>query len=76
MMTIAAIVGRFIGAVLAECGPVLAEILRSAIRDATNDTVETGERDRDLRARLLARLRDSRDSHSAGGAGAATRDDP
>ncbi len=59
-MNLAVILGRFLGAVLAECGPVLAEILSHAIREGLSDTVEDGARRDDLRQRLLERVRTAR----------------
>ena len=68
MLQLAAIVGRFIGAVLAECAPVLVEILSHAIREAFTDTVEDGARDDDLRKRLLERVQgDAHGVSSTGG---------
>ena len=58
-MTFAASIGRFVGAVLAECAPVLVEILSTAIRRAFSDSVEMGEAPADLRARLLERVRNA-----------------
>jgi len=57
---LAAWVGRFVGAVLRECGPTIVDILAAAIRAAINDTVEDGATRDDLRTRLLERVRDSR----------------
>jgi hypothetical protein len=70
MEALAVILGRFLGAVLAECGPVLAEILAHAIREAKRDTVEDGACRPSLRERLLRRVRDARDRGPDGGAGA------
>lgn len=64
----AATIGRFIGAVLAECAPVLAEIIADAIRRATADTVEEGATRDALRERLLKRVRDANSLNKAGGA--------
>ena len=65
----AATLGRFIGAVLAECAPVLVGIVEEAIRRATSDTVEDSAAPADLTARLLARLRGPDDTRKSGDAG-------
>ena len=74
MTGLAVVLGRFLGAMLAECAPVLVEVMADAIRKGLADTVEDGARRGDLRERLLRRLRQSRDHGSPGGAGAATGD--
>lgn len=61
--------GKLIGACLAECGPIISEIISHAIRNAFTDTVDEGSRRVDLRARLLARLRDAHASDPLGGPG-------
>ncbi|MGH7143121.1 MAG: hypothetical protein ACREJ2_03185 [Planctomycetota bacterium] len=58
-MNLAEWLGQFIGSVLAECAPVLVEILSHAIREGLGDTVEDGAVRDDLRQRLLSRLRQS-----------------
>lgn len=63
-MSLAVMLGRFIGAMLAECGPVLAEILSSAIRSALENTAEDSKPDADLRSRLLQRLQSARNADS------------
>lgn len=68
-MTLAAWLGRFIGAMLAECGPVLVDLAVEIYKRATTDTAEIGATDDALRARLLARLRDADNLHQSGGAG-------
>ena len=68
-MNIAAIIGRFIGAVLAECGPVLVTIFTESIRAAFTDTIEDGISRSDLRERLLRKLRDASNRDTTGGAG-------
>ena len=55
-MSLAALLGRFLGAVLAECAPVLSEIVADGFRKALTPTVEDGARRPDLRARLLEQL--------------------
>lgn len=76
MVSPAVWLGQFLGAVLAECAPVLVEILREAQRD----TVEDGARRDDLRERLLERVRAMarrpRGSGSSGGAGETGGPDP
>jgi hypothetical protein len=67
MTPLAAMLGRFFGAMLAECAPVLVEVIREAIQSAFADTVEDGARRDDLRKRLLERVR------AAGRTGAARR---
>jgi hypothetical protein len=62
MTSLAASLGRFMGAVLVECAPVLVEIMVHAIREASQNTVEDGARRRDLRERLADRLRDARNA--------------
>ena len=57
MAPLAVVLGRFVGAVLAECAPVLVEIIAHAIQKALANTVEDGARRDDLRERLLERLR-------------------
>lgn len=52
MTALAALLGRFVGAMLAECGPMIAEILASAFRPTSED----GARRDALRERLLAML--------------------
>jgi hypothetical protein len=67
---LAVIFGVFIGAVLKECAPVLAEILAEGIRRALRDTVEDGKAPdglaAGLRARIDAGLRHKDDSGSSG----------
>ena len=65
MAGLAVTVGRFVGAVLAECAPVLVEVIRECMRD----TAEDGARRDDLRERLLERLRDSGHLRADGRAG-------
>lgn len=58
-MTLAAfsaLVGRFVGGVLAECAPVLVSILSAAIKKATTKTAEDGAIDEKLKAELNAIL--------------------
>ena len=59
--------GRFLGAVLAECAPVIISI----IKESTRDTIEDGATRDDLRNRLLAQLpvADSSSVRDAGGIG-------
>jgi hypothetical protein len=57
MTPLAAMLGRFFGAMLAECAPVLVEIITHAVQNAFADTVEDGARRDALRERLLERLR-------------------
>lgn len=71
MGSLAVVLGRFVGAMLAECAPVLVGILSEAIRNALKDTVEDGAVRDDLRNRLLARLRRSDSANPSGGAGPA-----
>ena len=68
MTPLAVAFGRFAGAVLAECAPVLVEIIAHAIQKAFTNTVEDGARRDDLRERLLERLR-APNTHRAGAAG-------
>jgi hypothetical protein len=56
MTPLAAMLGRFFGAMLAECAPVLVEIISQSIRSAFADTVEDGARRDDLRQRLLSKI--------------------
>lgn len=58
-MGLAVWLGRFLGAILAECGPALADILYVAIRRARDNTVEDSTASDVLRERLLKRLRDT-----------------
>ena len=58
MSGLAVALGRFLGALLAECAPVLVEILAHAIREGLADSVEDGARRDDLRERLLRRVRE------------------
>jgi len=55
-VNLAAVLGRFVGAVLAECGPVIVEIIANAIKLSTTNTVEDGAIRDGLRERLLSRL--------------------
>jgi len=72
---LAAILGRFVGAMLKECGPVIVDIVAAGVRKAFNDTVEDGKapeelRNRltdDLRSKLAARVRDQGSDSSTGG---------
>lgn len=57
MTELAAIIGRFLGAVLAECAPVLVQILREARRDTAEDSMVPD----DLVLRLRERLRRHQD---------------
>ena len=59
-MSLAVILGRFLGAVLAECAPILSEIVADGFRKAFTPTVEDGARRPDLRAALLASLHANR----------------
>ena len=52
-------IGRFIGAILAECGPALADILYTAIRRAHDNTVEDSTAPDNLKYRLVKRVRDA-----------------
>jgi len=54
---LAAILGRFVGAVLKECGPTIVDILAAAIRKAFNDSIEDGKAPEELRNRLTNDLR-------------------
>jgi hypothetical protein len=74
-MSLAVILGRFFGAMLAECAPVITEIIAHAIRQAFSDTVEDGARRDDLRERLLERLH-ANGPGASGRAGAAPEADP
>ena len=74
MGNLAVIFGRFLGAALAECAPVLVEILSNAIRQGFADQVEDGARRDDLRNRLLERVRQSNVARSSGGTGADSGD--
>ena len=47
-MALAVTFGRFIGAVLAECGPVIVEILKASFRNSAED----GKAPEDLKKRL------------------------
>jgi hypothetical protein len=69
---LAGALGRFVGAMLAECAPVIVGI----IKEALHDTVEDGAARDDLRSRLLDRLRHSDSARAAGGTGEAPADDP
>lgn len=69
-MSLAALVGRFVGAVLAECGPVLVEILRSAFKDTVEDSRPSGA----LVERLRARLRHPNDLRERRGSGSSEAD--
>lgn len=71
MSNLAAAIGRFVGAVLAECGPEIVRILRAAFRN----TMEDGQLDDDLRAKLLGQLRDKDDLRPGGLSGETPRDD-
>ena len=74
MTTLAATIGRFIGAVLAECAPVLVAIIREILNEP--DTVEDGAAPADLTARLLAKLhKHADDSGAAGRPGETPQDD-
>lgn len=53
----AAAVGRFIGGVLAECGPVLVEMAVDIYQRCTVKTMEVGARRDDLRERLRSKLK-------------------
>ena len=55
----AVILGRFLGAVLAECAPVLVAILAEAIKRGTTDTAVDSLPDSDLRNALDQRVRDA-----------------
>lgn len=65
----AATAGRFIGAVLAECGPVIYELGVRIIRDANKETMVVADRDDDLRDRLVDKLRQSHSLSEKGNAG-------
>ena len=73
-MKFAILFGRFIGAALVECAPVLSEILSHAIRTALTDSVEDGASRDDLRSRLLRRVHDAHNLGTAGGAGSSSAD--
>jgi hypothetical protein len=73
-MPLAAMLGRFFGAMLAECAPVLVEIITHAVQNAFADTVEDGARRDALRERLLERLRSARSPGAAGGTGTTPAD--
>lgn len=55
MEALAVLVGRFLGAVLAQCAPVIVGIIREILKD----TVEDGARRDDLRERLLDKLHEN-----------------
>jgi len=57
---LAVVLGRFLGAMLAECAPVLVEVLAYAIREGLADSVEDGARRDDLRERLIKRVREAK----------------
>lgn len=57
-MALAVWLGRFIGAVLAECGPMIVEVIRACFTNTAQDSKPPA----DLRARLLARLDELRNS--------------
>jgi len=63
--SLAVLFGRFIGAALAECAPVLAKILAEGIKLAFKDTVEEGKAPdglaADLRARIASGVRNADD---------------
>ena len=61
-MSVAVWLGNFIGAVLAQCAPVLVKILSEAIQNARFETVEESNAPDDLRKRLLERLHSYRAS--------------
>lgn len=63
-VTAGAVLGRFVGAALAECGPVLYELIVRILKDATTDKMEVSVRDDDLRKRLLERVRQYNDLYS------------
>ena len=63
MTSLAVVLGRFIGAVLAECGPVIVAILREAFRD----TAEEGKAPEALREELQSALRRLPDAAPPGG---------
>jgi hypothetical protein len=72
MERLAILCGLFLGAVLKECAPVLAEILAEGIRRANTSTVEDGKAPADLGAALRARIaavlhRDADGNRAAGG---------
>ena len=69
MNSLAVTLGTFIGAVLKECAPVLAEILAEGIRRAMQDTVEDGKTPDGLADRLRARLHKLRDANDHSGEG-------
>lgn len=71
---IASSLGRFLGGVLAECAPILSEIIADAIRNALDNPLEVGGRRDSLRERLLGRLRESYHPGTDRGAGE-TQDD-
>lgn len=58
--SLAIVLGKFIGAVLSECAPVIAAILAEGLRRAITDTVEdSAAADAALVERLRKRLRDT-----------------
>jgi len=75
MEALAVWLGNFIGAILAQCAPVLVQILKEAIQSAFTSTVETSNGPYDLRKRLLERLRSSDNYRRAGNSGTASRTD-
>lgn len=64
-MGLASTLGKFIGAVLAECAPILVEIIIAAIR-GSYESVEESSRRPDLRKRLLERLHKNHPDSSGG----------
>ena len=75
MSGLAAILGRFVGAILAECADELVEIGVEVMKRALSDTVEESNVPPDRRNRLRDKLRKLRMGHknrdsTAGGSGA------
>lgn len=59
MVNLAVLLGRFIGAVLAECGPVIVEILQSAFNPTAEDSKAPDALSKRLHDRLSGMLPDT-----------------
>lgn len=68
LAAIAAAAGRFVGAMLDECGPKIVDILETAIRRAFSDSIEEGARRPELVRRLGDRVFESFGRRAGGGA--------
>lgn len=52
MEPLAAFLGTVLGAALKQCAPVLADILKTSIKEAITDTMEEAKRNPELKNRL------------------------